>query len=137
MRRRPPKFEPPLSWRSKRTPHQSILAQWRGIDLAEQEKASARNSKSAADLMPAVLKKIGLEEKQANLEILRVWNNLIDPLIVQHARPVGLCKGTLFVNVDSSVWMDEIIRYRRREILHRLQTSFGPDLIKRISFRPG
>jgi hypothetical protein len=39
--------------------------------------------------------------------------------------------------VDSSVWLDEIVRYRRRDILQRLQTSFGKDLIARISFRVG
>lgn len=46
-------------------------------------------------------------------------------------------KGTLFVTVDSSVWLDEIVRYRRKEILDRLQHSFGRELIQRISFRVG
>ena len=40
----------------------------------------------------------------------------------------------LFVTVDSSVWLAEIVRYRRKEILDRLQHSFGKDLIARISF---
>jgi hypothetical protein len=35
------------------------------------------------------------------------------------------------------VWHAEILRYRRKEILDRLQHSFGRDLIKRISFRIG
>jgi len=48
-----------------------------------------------------------------------------------------LRKGTLFVNVDSSVWLSEIVRYRRREILDRLQHSFGKNVIQRISFRVG
>ena len=42
-----------------------------------------------------------------------------------------------FVNVDSSVWLDEIVRYRRREILDRLQHSFGRKMIQKISFRVG
>ena len=46
-------------------------------------------------------------------------------------------RGTLFVNVDSSVWLDEIVRYRRKEILTRLQTAFGREMIKKISFRVG
>src|SRR5690606_34053271 len=116
MLRPPPTLEPPLSWRIKRTPHETILAQCRGIDLAEQETARAVSSKSVADLVPKVLKGIGLDRKQADLEILRVWNNLIDPVIVKHAKPTGLRDGTLFVTVDSNVWMDEILRYRRREI---------------------
>jgi hypothetical protein len=39
--------------------------------------------------------------------------------------------------VDNSAWLNEIVRYRRREILSRLQTAFGPDLIQKISFRLG
>ena len=71
------------------------------------------------------------------LEILKVWNNLMDPMVAQHAKPVGIAKGTLFVAVDSNVWLDEIVRYRRREILQRLRHAFGPDLIQKISFRVG
>ena len=137
MRPRPPKFEPPLAWRIKSTPRQKILAQWRGVDLTQEEKALAPSGRSAGELMPGVLKGIGLEKKQSDLEILKVWNDLMDPLVVAHARPAGLAKGTLFVNVDSNVWLSEIVRYRRREILERLRHSFGPDLIQRISFRVG
>ena len=61
----------------------------------------------------------------------RVWNNLLDPTIVAHAQPTGLRNGTLFVTVDSSVWLSEIVRYRRKEILDRLQHSFGRDTGKR------
>ncbi|MEK7780976.1 MAG: DUF721 domain-containing protein, partial [Verrucomicrobiota bacterium] len=63
--------------------------------------------------------------------------DLIDPNIVAHAQPVGLNKGTLFVNVDNSVWLSEIVRYKRKEILERLQHSFGREVIQRISFRVG
>jgi predicted nucleic acid-binding Zn ribbon protein len=62
---------------------------------------------------------------------------LIDPNIVAHAQPTGVRKGTLFVTVDNSVWLSEIVRYRRKEILDRLQHSFGRELIQRISFRVG
>jgi predicted nucleic acid-binding Zn ribbon protein len=66
---------------------------------------------------------------------VRVWNSIIDPAIAEHAQPVGLAKGTLFVDVDSSVWLSEIVRYRRKEILDRVQSSFGKDMVVRISFR--
>ena len=87
--------------------------------------------------MPAVMKKLGMERRQSEAEISKVWFELIDPAITAHARPVGIRKGTLFVNVDSNAWLSEIVRYRRREILQRLQYAFGPNLIARISFRVG
>ena len=128
---------PPLSARIKLTPKQSVLAEFRGVDLTQEEKTRTLSARPVGDLIPSVLKGIGLERKQSELEILKVWNHLMDPTVAQHAKPVGIAKGTLFVNVDSNVWLDEIVRYRRREILQRLRHSFGPDLIQRISFRVG
>ena len=114
-----------------------VLAQWRGIDLAPLEKARAVRACKAGDILPKVLTDLRMDRRRAEAEILKVWNNLIDPVLIAHAQPTGLHKGTLFVSVDSSVWLDEIVRYRRREILDRLQHSFGRELIIRISFRVG
>lgn len=118
-------------------PRQRVLAAWRGIDLTISESGGASRAQSAADVLPRVLDRLGLDRRRAEAEIARVWNNLIDPVLTEHAQPTGLHKGTLFVTVDSSVWLDEIVRYRRREILERLQHGFGKDLVARISFRLG
>ncbi|MEK7674470.1 MAG: DUF721 domain-containing protein [Verrucomicrobiota bacterium] len=118
-------------------PRQQVIAAWRGVDLTPLEKARAFSAKPVGHIMPHVLTGLKLDRRQADLEVLKVWNNLIDPSIVAHARPTGLNKGTLFVTVDNSVWLHEIVRYRRKEILERLQHSFGRDLIVRISFRVG
>lgn len=114
-----------------------VLAQWRGIDLTDEEIALARSEKSARDVMPQVLKDLGLDRKRLEAEVAKVWFHSIDPNVVEHAQPVGLRHGTLFVNVDSNVWLSEIVRYRREEILERLQCSFGSEFIKKISFRVG
>jgi predicted nucleic acid-binding Zn ribbon protein len=116
---------------------QRVLAQWRGVDLAPIEKARTLRVKTAADALPGVMKELRLDRRRSEAEVLKVWNNLIDPTLVAHAQPTGLHKGTLFVTVDSSVWLNEIVRYRRKEILDRLQHSFGRELIVKISFRVG
>jgi predicted nucleic acid-binding Zn ribbon protein len=122
---------------SPRTARQVAISQWRGWDWSAEEKATRRSAKSAAELMPKLLSDLRIDRRQSETEILRVWNNQIDPNIAAHAHPTGIRNGTLFVTVDSSAWLDEIVRYRRREILERLQNSFGRDLITRISFRVG
>jgi hypothetical protein len=113
------------------------LAQWRRWDWSAAEKARRSNWKSSETIVPNVLAGLRMECRQAETEILKVWNHQLDPNIVAHAQPTGIRNGTLFVTVDSSVWLDEIVRYRRREILERLQNSFGKKLIARISFRTG
>src|SRR5450631_2014305 len=116
---------------------QRVLAQWRGMDVVPLEKARDLRARKLADIMPGILVDLRMDKRRAEAEVLKVWSSLIDPGIVAHAQPTGLHKGTLFVTVDSSPWLDEIVRYRRKEILNRLQHSFGIDLITRISFRVG
>jgi predicted nucleic acid-binding Zn ribbon protein len=87
--------------------------------------------------MPRVLSSYRIDRRRADAEVVKVWNTMLDPNIVAHAQPTGLRYGTLFVSVDSSVWLSEIVRYRRKEILDRLQHSFGREVIARISFRVG
>ena len=113
------------------------MAQWRGIDLAPLEKAKTIRAQAAGTVLPKVLADLRIDRRQGEAEVVKVWNNLIDPQIVAHAQPTGLNKGTLFVTVDSSVWLSEIVRYRRKEILNRLHHSFGRDFITKISFRVG
>jgi predicted nucleic acid-binding Zn ribbon protein len=130
--RRIPPIGPP-----RRSARQRVLAAWRGTDLRPAEIARVNRTTAAGAVIPQLLKDLRIDSRQAEVEIVKVWNNLIDPTIVAHAQPVGLRKGTLFVTVDSSVWLAEIVRYRRKEILDRLQHSFGRDTIARISFRIG
>jgi hypothetical protein len=94
------------------TPRRRALAEWRGVDLAPLEVAAIR-AQRAGDLIPKVLKDYRIDTRRGEVELIKVWNSLIDPNIVAHAQPVGLRGGTLFVNVDSSVWLAEIVRYRR------------------------
>ena len=132
----PPRHIPPLG-PGKVTPRQRVVAQWRGIDLEPMEKAWALRTRPASAIMPRILSDLRLDSRRAEAEICKVWNTLLDPNIVEHAQPTGLHKGTLFVAVDSSVWLSEIVRYHRKEILNRLQHAFGKDIVKKISFRPG
>jgi predicted nucleic acid-binding Zn ribbon protein len=113
------------------------LASLRGFDAAPWERATQRPAKPAGDMLPAILKRIRFDQRQGEAEIVRVWRQLLDPTITAHAQPTGLAKGPLVVTVDSHVWLDEIVRYRRKEILNRLRCSFGPTVIQRISFRVG
>ena len=132
----PPRRIPPLG-PGKSSPRQRVLAQWRGVDLSPLERAKTLRTQSAETLMPRVLADLRIDRRRTEAEVVKVWNDLLDPVIVAHAQPTGLRKGTLFVSVDSSVWLSEIVCYRRKEILDRLQHSFGRDFIAKISYRLG
>jgi predicted nucleic acid-binding Zn ribbon protein len=134
--KRPVGFIPPLG-PPRPDARQRALNQWRGLDISEREKARARPAQALGDIMPKVLTQMRMDRRRSEAEIVRAWNHLLDPVITAHAQPAGINKGTLFVTIDHSIWLDEIVRYRRKEILQRLQHTFGRDLIQRISFRLG
>jgi hypothetical protein len=118
-------------------PRERVLTEWRGINLAPLEKGAARTARSAADILPKVLGGMRMDRRRAEAEIVKVWNSAMDPNVAAHAQPTGIRNGTLFVTVDSNVWLAEIVRYRRKEILDRLQHSFGPTMVQKISYRVG
>jgi hypothetical protein len=122
---------------SRASARDRAVAEWRGWAWSDGEKTAKNTSKNAGDVLKGVLKNLRIDQRLGETEILKVWNNQMDPNIVAHAHPVALKNGTLIVNVDSPVWLSEIVRYRRREILERLQNSFGRDIITKISFRIG
>lgn len=122
---------------ARRSARDTALAELRGWSWKIAEDTRKPTSKSAADALKGVMKTLRIDQRLAESEVLRVWNSQMDPNIVAHAHPVALRNGTLMVNIDSPVWHAEIVRYRRREILERLQNSFGKDVIARISFRIG
>lgn len=130
-------YFPPMPAPKKISARQRVLAQWRGVDLSPLETARAIPARRAGDVVPRIFSDLRLDARRAEAEVVKVWNSLLDPDVVAHAQPVGVRKGTLFVTVDSSVWLSEIVRYRRKEILDRLQHSFGKKLIQKISYRVG
>ena len=133
---RRPRHIPPLG-PPRLSARDTVLTAWRGVNVAPLLKANARREKTAQILVEGMMKSLRMDRRQAEAEIVRVWNNLIDPMITAHAQPTGIHNGTLFVTVDSSTWLSEIVRYRRKEILDRLQNSFGRQMIQRISYRVG
>jgi macrodomain Ter protein organizer (MatP/YcbG family) len=76
-------------------------------------------------------------ESELQWDIARIWNRELRPRITEHAQPMGLTRGTLFVHVDTQLHLSEIVRLRRKRILSRLQQFLGREVVQRISFRLG
>ncbi len=123
--------------RAAATARARTLDQWRGRGFTNAETAWNSPAKSVETILPGVLSHLRLEQRLDESKIQTIWSQILDPTLVAHAQPAGFAKGTLFVNVDSSVWLNEIVRYRRHEILERLQTALGKTVVQRISFRIG
>ena len=59
----------PMSAHTPTWAARGILAQWRGVDLTEQERARTNRTQSSASVMPGLVKKLRLDQRQSEAEI--------------------------------------------------------------------
>jgi predicted nucleic acid-binding Zn ribbon protein len=119
------------------SPRDEILSAWRGGEWVRAEENRRASARSGPELIHDAVEMMRLEDRIAATQILKIWQNALDPTLTAHAQPSGYHKGTLFITVDSNVWLAEIIRYHREEILQRLQLAVGDGKVKKISYRLG
>ncbi len=89
-------------------------------------------AKAIGDAIPEVIRSLGLEESIWLNKIEEEWMKLVGDVVAKHARPGRYDAGHLIVFVDSSVWLNELQRYGRTEILSKVQQRFGPEKITGI-----
>ncbi len=93
---------------------------------------------SLADVIPAVVKEMGLGDEVLHRALLDEWTTLVGPQLAKHARPGRLERKGLCIFVDSSAWLSELSRYGQKQLLANLQKRFG-DAIRsiRLQLDPG
>ena len=64
------------------------------------------------------------------------WKLLVGEPAARHSRPVLVRKAILTVQVDSSVWMQEL-SMKKRQLLKGLKKTLGKDRICEIHFKIG
>lgn len=87
------------------------------------------------DILPSVLRSIGLDRRLKEHEILAIWPRVVGAEIAARSQPVRVENGVLYVRVDHSAWMQEL-HFMEREILAKLKESAPDVVIERIRFGP-
>ena len=84
-----------------------------------------------------ILSRLGLKELTASSRVFEIWDTVVGAAIAVHARPYSFRDGILTVNVDSSVWLAQLERYRKRQIRDKLNKELPNPLVKKVIFRFG
>ena len=82
-------------------------------------------------LLTGVLEGLGLDRRLREFQAVEVWNSVVGEVIAENTRPVAMREGVLFVEVASSVWMQELVLLRD-EIVERLNQQLGENIVRRI-----
>lgn len=99
--------------------------------------AAAVRAMPLGNLVPGVVKGLGLEQRLHQSQVCHLWAAIVGPDIARHAQPVSLRQGTLMVSVDHPVWHQELSRGHKPLLLKKIQAAVGADAVKTISFRIG
>jgi len=87
------------------------------------------------DVIPALMKKFGMEEAHWINTLNEEWPDLVGPAVAAHTRPGELSNKRLTVYVDSSVWLYELSQTARGSMLENLANRYGPGMIRDIRFQ--
>ena len=91
-----------------------------------------------ADVVAAWTRKLSASEYVWLNELETAWTEVVGAAVASHARPGRYGAGVLTVFVDHSVWLSELERYGRTDILVQAAEAFSPagDPVGAISTRP-
>jgi hypothetical protein len=91
--------------------------------------------KPAGSILLETLKRMGLGSSLARQSIVNRWPAIVDKVIAKRAQAERLVDDTLYVVVDSSVWMNELSA-NKFTLLEKINATLGPGVqrIRDIKF---
>ena len=93
-------------------------------------------TESVGDLLPRLLDDLGLDDASAQVQVLRVWNEALGPLLAPHCRAEGMRRGEILALARDSAWMQRL-SLEKPAILARFAALLGSSAPMGIRFRIG
>ncbi|MBV9009949.1 MAG: DUF721 domain-containing protein [Verrucomicrobia bacterium] len=112
----------------------AVIQEWRGLP---QPPAASHRCKSTAELLPALMQKLGLKERLRETEVIGAWCSIVGDFIAAHSAPATLRDGILYVRVLQPALHYELERVAKPRILQKLKQRFGGKTIRDVRFRLG
>jgi hypothetical protein len=82
--------------------------------------------RSAGRILQGTLKQLGLHAGLSRHRVVHLWPKIVEPTVARHAKAEKVSGSTLYVIVDSSVWMNELAAIRNL-LLEKVNSRLAPD----------
>jgi hypothetical protein len=99
----------------------------REVRFTVDTKSSAR----VGEILPRVLELLGLDDRFEEVKLMRGWAEVVGPVIAKKSRPRMLKDGILFIEVENSVWMQELW-FHQKQIVDRIKKEYPKVEVKGI-----
>lgn len=111
-----------------------VIGEWRGLPAG---KVRPNRSHALAELVPGVMKQLGLTDRLRESEVIEAWSKIVGDFIAAHSTPISLRNGLLVVRVLQPSLHYELETISKAGILRKLKQRFGAKTIREIKFRIG
>lgn len=90
-----------------------------------------------SNVLTELLDRIDVGREFKGTKLLSKWNTIVGNVIAKRTRPVSLYRGILTVEVTDSVWLTELDRFHKENILRKIKDECNDLEIKDIRFKIG
>lgn len=98
--------------------------------------STTKHIPSLHDILGELFHDLKIEDRMAYAQLYKAWRHAVGEQISRNTHPVGVRGGILFVNVASSVWMQQLA-FLKQEILEKLTKDTAVMKLKDIRFKIG
>jgi len=89
--------------------------------------------KKMASILPGVLRDRGWKDQMELHSIFLQWAKVVDETVSGHAQPLKIVKGTLWVEVENSAWLQQL-QFQKVSLLRSINDYFQEKKIRDIRF---
>ena len=111
-----------------------VLSEWRG---ASELRKTTSFEHPISDLLPGIMRKIGLQDQITAEAITAEWNDIVGDFLGSNSRPVKLQNRVLSIAVLQSTLLYVLEQEFKREILAKVRDRFGEKTVRDVKFTVG
>ena len=89
------------------------------------------------DILGRLFAQRGWGRRSARQQLEQAWAKVVDPAHEPHTRVMALRRGTLEIEVNDSVLLQELSSFHRRKLLEKVKAELPSSAIKELRFRAG
>ena len=90
----------------------------------------------AGRILDRLTTKMGIASRLEKEKAVVLWEEAVGRNIARRAKAISIRGGTLFVKVENSAWLQELVLLKEG-IIEKVNTVVGKEIVKDIIFRIG
>ncbi len=96
-------------------------------------KRHKKKQESLATTLPGIIQDKGWEKQVDLYSLFSKWDQIVDKVTAEHARPLKIVRGVFWVEVDTSSWIHQL-QFEKLHILEKLNAELEFSKLQDVKF---